>query len=140
MEGQFNVWRPNFRRQEVWKMRAKVDIVNRLAWFLRIFRIYRNAMRNPPENKIAVSHKKLAFREHQFWGSSMMTLSSFLTKFRSCRGKLIKIKQNQKHFMKISVKGLKMTLAYWIWAIWTMLAFAGPLLYFLSPEFWPPNI
>ena len=50
-----------------------------------------------------------------------MTLSSFLTKFRSCRGKLIKIKQNEKHFVKISVKGLKMTLACWTWTIWTML-------------------
>ena len=64
-------------------------------------------MRNPPENQHAVSHKKLAFWEKQFWGSSMMTLSFFLTKFRSCRGKLIKIKQNEKHFMKISVKELK---------------------------------
>ena len=62
----------------------------------------------------------------------MMTLSSFLTKFRSCRGKLIKIKQNEKDFVKISVKGLKMTLACWIWTIWTMLttvAFLGHLLH-----------
>ena len=61
-----------------------------------------------------------------------MTLSSFLTKFRSCRGKLIKIKQNEKDFVKISVKGLKMTLACWIWTIWTMLttvAFLGHLLH-----------
>ena len=44
----------------------------------------------------------------------MMTLSSFLTKFRSARDKLIKIKQNEKHVVKMSVKGLKMTLADWI--------------------------
>ena len=72
-----------------------------------------------------------------------MTLSSFLTKFRSCRGKLIKIKQNEKHFVKISVKGLKMTLTCRIWTIWTMLttvAFVGHLLHFLSPEIWPPNV
>ena len=43
------------------------------------------------------------------------TLSSFLTKFRSCRGKLITIKPNEKHFGNMSVKGLKMTLACWIW-------------------------
>ena len=72
-----------------------------------------------------------------------MTLSSFLTKFRSCRGKLIKIKQNEKHFVKISVKRLKMTLACWIWKIWTMLTnvtFVGHLLHFLPPKIWPPNV
>ena len=72
-----------------------------------------------------------------------MTLSSFLTKFRSCRGKLIKIKQNEKHFVKISVKGLKMTLACWIWTIWkvlTTVAFVGHLLHFLSPAIWPPSV
>ena len=61
-----------------------------------------------------------------------MTLSSFLTKFRSARGKLIKIKQNEKHFVKMSVKGLKMTLADWIWTIWTMfttVALVGHLLH-----------
>ena len=86
---------------------------------------------------------QLAFREHPFLGSSMMILISFLTKFRSCRGKLIKVKRNEKHFMKISVKGLKMTLACWIWAIWTMLttvAFVGDLLHLLTPEIWPPNV
>ena len=99
-------------------------------------------MRISPENQHFVFQKKLAFWEHQFWGSSMMTLSSFFTKFRSCGGKLIKIKQNEKHFVKISVKGLKMTLACWIWTIWTMLTtvdFVGHLLHFLSPEIWPPN-
>ena len=50
---------------------------------------YRKAMRNLPEKQQPLSHKKLAFPEHQYWGSSMMTLSSFVTKFRSCRGKLI---------------------------------------------------
>ena len=99
-------------------------------------------MRNPPENQHAVSNKKLVFWKKQFWGSSMMTLSFFLTKFRSCRGKLIKIKQNKKHFMKISVKGLKMTLVCWIWTIWmsTTLVFVGHLLHLLSPEIWPPNV
>ena len=82
-------------------------------------------MRISPENQHAVFHKKLGFRGHQFWGSSMMTLSSFLTKFWSCRGKLIKIKQNEKQFVKISLKGLKITLACWIWMIWTMLATAA---------------
>ena len=44
-----------------------------------------------------------------------MTLSSFLKKSQILQGKLIKIKkQNEKHFVKISVKGLKMTLACWI--------------------------
>ena len=79
---------------------------------------------------------QLAFREHQFLGSSMMILISFLTKFRSCRGKLIKVKQNEKHFVKISVKGLKMTLACWIWTIWTIMTtvvFVGDLLHFLTP-------
>ena len=44
----------------------------------------------------------------------MMTLSSFLTKFRPYGSKLIKIKQKEKHLVKIFVKGLKMTLALWI--------------------------
>ena len=36
----------------------------------------------------------------------MMTLSSFLTKFKSYRGELIEVKQNEKYFVKISsVKG-----------------------------------
>ena len=108
-----------------------------------MFRIYGNAMRNPPENQHAVSYKKLAFREHQFLGSSMMTSSSFFTKFRSYRGKMIKMKQNEKHFGKISVKGLKMTLACWIWTISTIsttVGFVEHLLHFLSPEIWPPNI
>ena len=67
----------------------------------------------------------------------MITLSSFRTKFRSCGGKLIKIKQKEKHFVKISVKGLKMTLACWIWTIWTMsttVAFVGHLPHFLLSE------
>ena len=100
-------------------------------------------MRNPPENKHAVCNKKLAFQEHQFCGSSMMTLISFVKKFRSCRGKLIKIRQNEKHLLKTSVKGLKMTLACSIWTIWTMsttATFVGHLLRFLSPEIWPPNV
>ena len=100
-------------------------------------------MRISPENQHAVFHKKLAFREHQFWGFPMMTSSSFLTKYRSCRGKPVKITQNEKHFVKISVKGLKMTLACLIWTIWTMLttmAFVGHLLHFLTPEIWPPNV
>ena len=143
MKGQFNVWWPNFRRQEVWQMLTKAKSVPRSAQFLKIFRIYGNAMRISTENQQAVFQKKLAFWEHQFWGSSVMTLSCFLTKFRSCRGKLIKIKQNEKHFVKISVKGLKMTLACWIWMISMMLttvAFVGHLLHFLSPKIWPPNV
>ena len=94
-------------------------------------------MGNPPENQHAVSQKKQAFWEHQFWRSSMMTLSSFVAKFRSCRGKLVKQRQNEKHFVKISVKGLKMTLVCRIWTIWTMsatLTFLGHQLHFLSPE------
>ena len=75
-------------------------------------------MRNPTENQHDISHKKLAFREHQYWGSSMMTLNSFVTKVRPCRGKLIKMKQSEKHFVKILVKGLKMTLACSIWPLW----------------------
>ena len=43
-----------------------------------------------------------------------MTLSYFLTKFRSCRVKLITLKQNEKHFVKITVKGLKIAFACWI--------------------------
>ena len=82
-------------------------------------------MRISPENPHTFFHKKLAFQEHQFWGSSMMTLSSFLTKFWSCRGKLIKIKQNKKHFVKISVNRLKMTLTCWIWTMLTTVAFVG---------------
>ena len=85
-------------------------------------------MRDPLENQHAVSHKKFLSGEHQFWGSFMVTLSSFIIKFRSCGGKLIKIKQKEKHFVKISIKGLKMTLACWIWTIWTMsttMAFVG---------------
>ena len=72
-----------------------------------------------------------------------MTLSSFLTKFRSCGGKLIKIKQKDKYFVKVSVKGLKMTLAYWIWTIWmtsTTAAFVGHLPHFLSSKIWPSNV
>ena len=80
MEGQFNIWWPNLERQKVWQMLTKAKIVHRLAWLLRIFRIYRNAMRIFPENQDAIFQKKLAFQEHQFWGSSMM--SSFLTKFK----------------------------------------------------------
>ena len=96
-----------------------------------------------PRKSFTIFHKKMTFREYQFLGFSMMTLISSLTKFRSCKGKLIKIKQNEKHFMKISVKGLKMTLACWIWTIWTMLttvAFVRHLLQFLCPEIWPPNV
>ena len=83
------------------------------------------------------------FRGHQFWGFSMMTLSSFLTKFRPYGSKLIKIKRKEKHLVKIFVKGLKMTLALWIWTIWTIsttVAFVGHLPHFLSPEIWPSNI
>ena len=79
-------------------MLAKAKRVHRSAQFLKIFRIYGNSMRISTENQEVVFEKKLAFWEHQFWGSSMMTLSSFLTKFKSCRGKLIKIKQNEKSF------------------------------------------
>ena len=143
MERQFNVWWPYFWRPEVWQMPTKADIVHRLAQFLKIFRIYRNAMRNPTENQHAISHKKLEFREHQYWGSSMMTLNSFITKFRPCRGKLIKMKQSEKHFVEILVKELKMSMACWIWRIWTIsttLAFVGHLLHFLSPKTWPPNV
>ena len=75
-----------------------------------------------------------------FWtesSSSMwVSLSSFLTKLRSCRGRLIKIKQNEKLLQR-------MTLASWIWTIWMMLttvAIVGHLLHFLSPEIWPPNV
>ena len=88
IEGQFNVWWPNFVRQEVWQMPTKVHIAYCLARFLRIFKIYRNTLRNLPENQHVVSHKKLLFQEHQFCRSSMMTLSSFLAKFRSCGGKI----------------------------------------------------
>ena len=44
-----------------------------------------------------------------------MTLSSFLTKFRPCSGKLITIKQNEEQFLKTSVKGLKIRMACCIW-------------------------
>ena len=93
-----------------------------------------------PKNQYTFFHKKLAFQEHQFWGSSMMTLSSFLTKFWSCRGKLIKIKQNKKHFVKISVNRLKMTLTCWIWTMLTTVAFVGHLLHFLSQTLNCPSI
>ena len=69
-------------------------------------------MRNPPENQHAVSQKKLVFQENYFWGSSMMTLNSFYTKFISCRGKLIKIKQNEKHFVRCHSKDWK-----WPWLV-----------------------
>ena len=95
----------------------------------------------PPENH-AVFQKKLAFWEHKFCGSSMMTLSSFLTKFRSCKGKLIKIKQNEKHFEDVS-QSIDNDLACWIWTIWTMLttvAFVVHLLHLLSPDIWPRNV
>ena len=100
-------------------------------------------MRNPRENQHAVSHKTLAFRERQFWGCSKMILSSLLKKFKSCRGKLFKIKQNEKYFVKTSVKELKMTLACSIRTIWKMsttVVFVGHLLHFLSAEIWPPNV
>ena len=93
-----------------------------------------------PENQYTFFHKKLAFQEDQFWGFSMMTLSSFLTKFWSCRGKLIKIKQNKKHFVKISVNRLKMTLTCWIWTMLTTVAFVGHLLHFLSQTLNCPSI
>ena len=48
--------------------------------------------------------------ENPWWPETLC-----LTKFRSYWGKLITIKQNEKHFVKISVKGMKMTLAYSIW-------------------------
>ena len=73
-----------------WSQRPRLLIVPNNSW--EYFRIYRNAMKISPVNQYAVFHKKLAFREHQFWGSSMMTLNFFLTKFRSCIGKLFKIK------------------------------------------------
>ena len=43
----------------------------------------------------------------------------------------------------MSVKGLKMTLACWIWTIWTMwttVAFVEHLQHFLPAKIWPPNI
>ena len=120
MEGQCNTWWPNFRRQKMWQMPTNA---------------MRNAMRNPPENQQVISHKKLAFQENP--------LSSFLTKFRFCRGKLIKIEQSEKNSLKISFKGLKMTLACWIRMIWTMsttVAFVRHPLHLLSPKIWPSNV
>ena len=61
MEGQFNVWWPNFRRQEVWQTLTKAKSVHRSAQFLKIFRIYGNAMRISTENQQAAFQKKLAF-------------------------------------------------------------------------------
>ena len=51
IEGQFSIWWPNFGSQKVWQMPTKdtaVDIVQ--PKFLRIFRIYGNALKNPLEN------------------------------------------------------------------------------------------
>ena len=76
------------------------------------FQMYGNAISNPSENQHVVPLKKLAFWEHRFWGSTMMTLSSFLTKFKSYRGELIEVKQNEKYFVKISVKG-----SNWPWPV-----------------------
>ena len=44
--------------------------------------------------------------------------------------------------MKISIQGLKMTLACWIWTIWmsTTVAFVGHLPHFLSSKIWSPNV
>ena len=64
LERQFNVWWPNVRRQEVWQMLTKAKIAHSSAQFLRIFRIYGNAMRISPENQQDVFQRKLAFSEH----------------------------------------------------------------------------
>ena len=73
----------------------------------------------------------------------MMTLSSFLTKFRSCRGKLIKIKPNEKSFCEdisqriendpglLDLNDLNDV---------DHCGLCGHLLHFLSPETWPPNV
>ena len=53
------------------------------------------------------------------------------------------MKQNETHFVKISVKGLKMTLVCRIWTVWTMsttVTSVGHLLHFLIPEIWSPNV
>ena len=56
LEGQFNIWWPNFGRQEVWQMSTKATVVDIVQpKFLRTFRICGNVLKNPPENQHAVS-------------------------------------------------------------------------------------
>ena len=73
----------------------------------------------------------------------MMTLSTFLTKIRSCRGKLIKIKQNEKPFCEdIShrIENDRGLLYLNDWNDVDHCVLCGHLLHFLSPEIWPPNV
>ena len=72
----------NFRRLKKQQMPVKATVIKLIQPELpTTFRTHERDFRSPPENQHAVSHKKLAFRD-QFWGSSMMTLSSSLTKFK----------------------------------------------------------
>ena len=48
--------------------------------------------------------------------------------------------RTRNHFVKKSVKGLKMTLTCWIWTMLTTVDFVGHLLHFLSLKIWPPNV
>ena len=148
MQGRFWQKQCTWWKDQFWKTGSVAD--DHKGWHCSSFGIIPENIQNlrecheeSPENQHAVSHKKLAYWENHFWESSMMTLSSFPIKFRSCRGKLIKIKQDEKRFVNISFKGLKMTLACWIWMIWTILttvAFVWHLLHLLSPQIWPPNV
>ena len=73
----------------------------------------------------------------------MMTLSTFLTKIRSCRGKLIKIKQNEKPICEdIShrIEDDRGLLYLNDWNDVDHCGLCGHLLHFLSPEIWPPNV
>ena len=96
-----------------------------------------------PQKTNTLSIKRYWHFENISFKDPLMTLISFLKKFRSCRDNLIKIKQKEKHFVKISAKGLKMTLDCWIltiWTIWTTVPFVGHLLHFLPADIWLPNV
>ena len=76
--------------------RSKVILLARVSkWKLKSIRRALSSQFSLANNSCCYASKLwIAAHEHQFWGSSMMTLSSFLTKFRLCRDKLIKIKEN----------------------------------------------
>ena len=61
MEGQFNVWWPNFGRQMLANRdRSSFGIIPENIQNLR------ERHEDFPENQHAVFHKKMAFQEHQF--------------------------------------------------------------------------
>ena len=85
------------------------------------------------------SHKKLAFREHQLWGFSITTLSSFHTKFRfSMFTKCQFLVRDGVLIFWGSPQGILTNCEYsqeWCWPMLTTMAFVGTCHTFCLPKF-----